>query len=231
MNLNSLNINQLPGLYVVFDLQSRVLAANNAALRWTGFKSEDQMIGTTYSDMPCKASEQHENFVLQDKLILNNQNGYGKIIGLYCYDNNDWKIVLAEKFPIQNEQAQTIALASYISDLTYSNVIDVSKFVKLTHLNGKSFGAMKQSGFLISDNQANAVITRRQEECLFFLIRGKTCKEISSILDISVRTVEQFVEQLKNIFICDTKSKLIEKAIHEGYLSIIPRSLYKTIHI
>lgn len=226
MNFNSVNVNHLPGLYVVLDLESRFLAGNNAALDWTGFTSEDQMIGKTYSDMPCRASEQHANFIMQDQLIIKNHNGYGKIIGLYCYDNNQWRVVLAEKFPIRNEESKLVGLASYLSDLTHANVIDVSKFIRLAEFNQNKSIPLTQSGFLISDSSAaSRRITIRQEECLFFLIRGKTCKEISNILRLSVRTVEQYVEQLKNIFVCDTKSELIEKAISNGQMSIIPKSL------
>ncbi|MDR3503698.1 MAG: LuxR C-terminal-related transcriptional regulator [Legionella sp.] len=227
MNFDSININNLPGLYVVLDLQSRFLSANQTTLSWTGFKSLDVMKGLSYGDMPCKASEQHENFVAQDQLILNQKNGYGKIIGLYCYHNDDWKVVLAEKYLLKNEASEAIALASYITDLTHTSAIDVTKFVDLVSFNAKKTRSIQQAGFLISENPQKNVLTMRQEECLFFLIRGKTCKEISERLVISIRTAESLVEQLKNIFICHTRSELVEKAIHNGYMSIIPKTLFQ----
>src|SRR5688572_5111026 len=94
-------INQMPGLFVALDLDSRFLAANNVAMQWTGFKSRESMLQKTYHDMPCPASEEHENFINQDRIILSN-NGHGKIFGIYCYNNNDWKIILAEKYPIKD---------------------------------------------------------------------------------------------------------------------------------
>ncbi|WP_347571405.1 helix-turn-helix transcriptional regulator [Legionella sp.] len=62
-------------------------------------------------------------------------------------------------------------------------------------------------------------------ECLFYLLRGKTNKEVAKQLHLSPRTIEQYVEQLKNKFVCDKKSELIEFAVNKGYMNIIPSSL------
>ena len=62
-------------------------------------------------------------------------------------------------------------------------------------------------------------------DCLFYLLRGKSSKQTAAILKISHRTVEQYLEQLKNKFTCETKADLIELAISKGYMNIIPSSL------
>lgn len=220
-------INQMPGLLVVLDLNSKFIAANNTALSWTGFKHPSQMIGKTYYDMHCKASEQHESFVEQDKAILKN-NGHGKIFGLYCYDNDQWKIIMAEKYPLKNERNEIIALVSYISDLTHSNIVDVSKFLNLTrNKQGSGPIAIKQNGFLIDGQHPDIVLSTRQSELMFFLLRGEPIKKIAAILNLSQRTLENYIDDLKHKFNCYTKSELISKAISMGYFNYLPNSLFE----
>src|SRR3990167_36398 len=220
---NNQFINQMPGPFVVLDLNSHFIIANDTALRWTGLKSHEVMIGKTYADMPCKASEEHESFVNQDQAILKN-NGYGKIFGIYCYDNDDWKILLAEKYPLKDESGDIAALAVYINDLTHSNIVDVNKFITLTS-DKNSFGLNKQQGFLVGEISPRLSLTPRQQECLFFLIRGKTAKGIAETLNVSPRTIEDHIEQLKGVFNCQTKYELIEKTIACGCMSLLPPSL------
>lgn len=63
-------------------------------------------------------------------------------------------------------------------------------------------------------------LTARESECLFYLLRGKTAKKIATILGISHRTVETYVDYLKIKFQALNKSELIEKAIEKGYFNI-----------
>jgi len=217
-------IDQMPGLFVVLDKQSRFMMANNSAKQWTGFKSTDEMIGKTYHEMPCKASEQHEDFVTQDRLILNNK-GHGQILGLYCYADNDWKAVFAEKYPLKNAEGEIIALATHISDITHSNIIDISRFLQLTTNKYPVKFRKKQNGFLIQSRYPDITLSKRQNECLFFLLRGKSNREIAKLLSISVRTVEHYIEAIKRMMDCTSKSQLVEKAIAAGYMNIIPDSL------
>ncbi|MBS0357988.1 MAG: helix-turn-helix transcriptional regulator [Proteobacteria bacterium] len=68
-------------------------------------------------------------------------------------------------------------------------------------------------------------ISRRESQCLYFMLRGKSCSEIALILKIDRRTVEVYVNKLKEKFNCQTKGQLIEKAIMLGYVNMIPESL------
>jgi DNA-binding CsgD family transcriptional regulator len=56
-------------------------------------------------------------------------------------------------------------------------------------------------------------ITKRQKECLHYLVRGMTIKEIGSILGLSPRTVEHYIEALKIKLDCNSRSQLIAKVL------------------
>lgn len=61
-------------------------------------------------------------------------------------------------------------------------------------------------------------LSERQIDCLYYLVRGKSIKEIGKILGLSPRTVEHYLEAVKFKLKCETKSNLIEKALSIGHI-------------
>lgn len=59
-------------------------------------------------------------------------------------------------------------------------------------------------------NIAIKKLSKKKLECLYYLVRGKTAREIASILNISPRTVEHYLEDIKFKWGCCSKSSLIE---------------------
>ncbi|MFN7098238.1 MAG: helix-turn-helix transcriptional regulator, partial [Gammaproteobacteria bacterium] len=83
--------------------------------------------------------------------------------------------------------------------------------------------------FYPQDNSID--LTNRETECLFYTIRGKTSKAIAHILNISSKTVEFHIENLKTKFQCHSKSQLVYKAIEQGYLDKIPASFINASNV
>lgn len=63
-------------------------------------------------------------------------------------------------------------------------------------------------------------LTTRELECLFYVLKGKTSKHIGKTLNISYRTVETHMSNVKSKLNIRNKSELIEKAIESGYIQI-----------
>lgn len=53
-------------------------------------------------------------------------------------------------------------------------------------------------------------LSKRQSECIALFSRGKTCKQISRILDLSPRTIEHYYEMIKTKIGVESKSELLE---------------------
>lgn len=64
-----------------------------------------------------------------------------------------------------------------------------------------------------SDLIAIKRLSKREKECLFWMIQGKTGREIAEKLHLSPRTIEFYFENCKNKLGCCTKSELFEKAL------------------
>lgn len=75
------------------------------------------------------------------------------------------------------------------------------------------------------DEYSQYSLTQRESECLFYLLRGMTAKMISRILNVSTRTVEKFIEKIKTKMGVRYRTDLIEKAIHDDVMDIVPASI------
>ncbi|MGQ3890940.1 LuxR C-terminal-related transcriptional regulator [Legionella sp. CNM-4043-24] len=221
-------IDQIPGYFSILDLNSRFLYGNTRSLQLSGFKTLDKMQGHSYRDMKCKAAEQHEVFCHQDRLVVQQQKSI-RILGHYCYNNDDWRIIFGEKFILKNENNQLTAIAQHFYDVTQNNVFNLTMLYEFESLTkNKSNDIHNQKSYIIEDEYPELNLSERETECFFYLIRGHSAKSIAAILNLSVRTIEYYFENIKNKFNCYSKSELVEKAFSLGYLHIIPQKLLQT---
>jgi len=58
--------------------------------------------------------------------------------------------------------------------------------------------------------QVKIDISKREIECLFYLMKGKSARETGTLLNLSQRTVEYYLNCLKEKLHCTRKSELIE---------------------
>ena len=69
-----------------------------------------------------------------------------------------------------------------------------------------------------------SILSKRQIECLFCLVKGMTIKEIAIELQLSPKTVEHYLTYIKFKLNCYSRSQLISKALK---LSTIKQMILK----
>jgi DNA-binding CsgD family transcriptional regulator len=211
-------INDIPGYTHIMSIDSKYIRVSDNALNLIGYKSQDQLFETDYYNMPCKASENAQALESEDKLALSQEI---KILS-YHHFNNDWKILLGHKKPIISNNIVIGTLANFI-DITHSNIVDISRFLLEEHYKVRK----KQFSFIIQDSDEICGLTRKEQACLFYLMRGYSYGEIAKALSVAITTVQTHIEHIKQKLNVITKSQLIEKAIQLGLMNIIPESLFK----
>ena len=63
-------------------------------------------------------------------------------------------------------------------------------------------------------------LSQREYQCIFYVMHGKSVREMAHLMSLSPRTVEQYFMQLKQRFFCKNKSELIEKIIESGLVTL-----------
>ena len=63
----------------------------------------------------------------------------------------------------------------------------------------------------------------RELECLFCMLRGMSAKQIGNFLGLTKRTIEFYIDNIKNKVGCSKKSQLLDLALEKGYLTYFPQ--------
>lgn len=204
------------------DLEGNYVANNLQFAGFVGFKNPKEVIGISDFYIRSPASELADLFQTCDKEVADTR-VTKKFFELLKDGNGQMKILLVTKVPILNENQEVIATFGHGQDITRS-------YAKLGSLllnpkPCKKDWPLRPNSFSIK-NTCNPNLTRRQAECLFFFLRHKTTKDIANILKISIRTVHDHLEQLKDKFFCQTKNELMEKTLALGFFNFIPESIF-----
>jgi DNA-binding CsgD family transcriptional regulator len=223
MHNNIINFDSLqytPGAAWVKDVNSCYLAASVKSATIWGFVDIEQVVGIRDYNLRCKASEAAEQFIAQDRHVLSTRQSM-VTLNVCCYFGDNCKVLLGQKSPIINEDGDVSGVFFQGIDVTELSVLKY-----FMQLNKRGLGAenVKSTSYILSAEHCPIKdLSIRQQECLFWLVRGKTFEEIAKLLALSPRTIESYINSIKYKFGCYTKGQIIEKAIDSGFLFYIPR--------
>lgn len=204
-------INQAPGLALIKDINSRILASSPRMTTLLGFKSSDEMFGLTDFDLRCDAVNGANFFIQQDQEAF--RNGGYRAIDIYQYADGKLKMLYHEK--------KAIIINNEVVGLSFSGH-EMTKLHQASHylysLLKKDGGYLtldqqKSTSYTFSDRYPDSDLTTKESLCLYYILRGKSNKEISEILHLSCRTVEGKVLAIKEKLDCTTRPQLIETAL------------------
>jgi len=83
---------------------------------------------------------------------------------------------------------------------------------QIAELGFLDFKYLNKTKSLVGREIDNMYFSRRELDCLKLTIRGKTAKQVASILNLSVYTIHDYIENLKIKLNVSSKSELIDKA-------------------
>ncbi len=215
-----------PGFVTLVGPKTNFLSASKAAVKGFGFKSIEQLKKVSYLDIPVKARAVTKLCKKNDDILFQEKMPFLKELGFWYLNNNTAMLLTCEKIPVKDNNGNVVALLCSSMDITNCNLIDQSRYLRLAE---DKYGAVDYGQFVykfinnITVNQYN--ISIREMECLFYVIRGHSAKSIGKRLGLSYRTVEDHIEKIKYKFHCTSKTELIEKAIIEGYMNMLPQNI------
>ncbi len=217
------HLDALPGNIFIKDTQSRYLYANQAHSQLVGFDNFHSLLdagGTDY-DSPNEAALLADRMIAEDQRVMAN-NAALKFLKGYRDKNANWHILLGEKKPFHNTHGGIQGVSSNCQNVTDNPLMN---FATIIGNDEKRFGRCAGFCYYIAHKSAVFNLSKRQTECLYYLVRGFTAPEIATRLGLSKRTVESHLDETKHKLACNSKSELIAKAIYQGFLSILPPSV------
>lgn len=189
--------------------QSQMKNINEICAETMGFASINDSFEKTMFDISPK--DNAEKVIRTDKEVIRTQRR--KIVedNVVHFDGSDEQHFLTVKMPWYNDKNEMIGLfgcSILFGRQPFAEAL--SQISQYGFLNSKN-----PTHFLSGSFHNNTYLTKREKECIYYLIRGKTAREISQYLKLSPRTVESHIQNLKHKLNVSTKSELIDKIIYD----------------
>lgn len=185
----------------------------------------DNIQGLTDYDLPELTIRCVRLFRQQDKKII--QTGQpSKIIDIYLHDDNSWKAYLFTKHPLINKNQTIDGIIFHGQEITDVLRVELGSMLLQNTMTNYPNYSIDATKYILAKKMDIPKLTNRQADVLFYLLRGQTIKQAAKSLNISLRTAEDHLQQLKEKFATPTKHDLIEKSLSLGYLSAIPAFLF-----
>ncbi len=206
------------GIYGFLSLNGTVLdfTSDNIPLFTAGnSKSKEAWLGKTMYDL--YAEKDLVSLYNQNYQIAYQQNEF------FGFEKTGGKLLLVRKVPVYDNNSEI--LRGCFSHALIVGENHLSNFIDHLQKHQEALTSHVVSSYEIINQDMKFDLTSRELECLFYTLRGMTAKSVARKLNISPKTVEFHLENLKDKFNCRTKSELIAKAIDLGYLDKIPVSV------
>lgn len=188
--VESSHLNYLPIHLYWKDKQGKYLGNNNFIAQDAGFSDTSDLYGKRDHDL----SWSHEADTIRE---------------------NDKSVLFYEK-PRMFVEFGTLANGNKAKSFSYKLPLHTAA-KKLVGILGLSFIISDSEIFFHNSNDLILAtselnnLTKRQKECAYWLGRGYTQKQIARTLKISPRTVEHYLEAIKDKLNCNNRPELIEK--------------------
>ena len=150
-----------------------------------------------------------------------------RILDIHPFSGGQWKIYVFTKTPLVDENKIVIGTIFNGMDISNTTTMEIGALLSKVAVDATHQTLLSQNSYAIGFHPQDIHLSERQNEVLFYLLRGKTVKQIARILSLSNRTVDDHLEQLRSKFQADTKHELIDKAISLNYLNVIPERLFR----
>ena len=186
---NEALVDYFPGCLLLKDVASNYIGGNTNAAKTLGFAHAEELEGITDYDIACEAVLKADEFRHQDKLAIQSDSPQ-RFFDISRYANGKTMALIIEKYFIRNKNLI----------FCYCTTLDV-KLVFQKINNDKC-----------SMDKTSCDLTPRELQTLYYILHGKTAKEIGRSLDCSPKTVEKHIENIKEKWSCRKRSEIFQKA-------------------
>ncbi len=195
------------------DLESRLQIINDTALSICGWLSSKEAVNRTVSDVFKK--DDVELTLAHDRAVVQNQT-------MIIRDHTSFRIkdelgvdLVCFKFPWYNENNLLIGIFGYTIPISPNNISVMSLSDALTKI--CKMGLLVPEYSKLSNNACKSKyinkLSKREKECFYHLSKGKTNKKIASLLQLSPKTIEHYIENMKFKLDITSLPQLRENAI------------------
>lgn len=99
---------------------------------------------------------------------------------------------------------------------------------KLPEKKSSSKAILTGKKYQLNDKGSGVILTEREAQCILLALRGKTAAQSGEVLNLSQRTVEFYLTNIKTKMQCRTKSTLIAKILKTNFMQLVDFDFMET---
>ena len=208
----------LPGIVFIkgiFAGTSWYTWANEATAHLMGFSCRDDLIGRSEAEIAEISNISSFLFEYDCHVMANHERMF---LNVRRFPRSSTKALLVRKKPLRDNFGVAIGVIGTAVPLTFN---DVCKSGLLDTFNSNK--QYIQDNVLVFDNQYfNLNFTKRESQCFYYFLRGKSAKQTANLLNISYKTVETHIARIKTKLGVQSRSQLYECAYENNLFNIVP---------
>ena len=212
-------LNEVPGFIGWKNTNSIFLGCNINNARMVNLKYPEDIVGLSDFDLIDQTESSAQFHRKHDQIALE---GYViKTIHPSAIASNTQTYFQTKKIMKQGEE--TIGIIYHCVEFIFPHL-----FAKLHDIDKRNSPAnLLPVYYELESNTFNNPyhFSSRELECIFFLLRGMSAKQIALFLGLSKRTIEFYIDNIKNKVGCNKKSELLELMLEKNYLRYFPQQL------
>ena len=218
----------LPGIVLFKNIDLIYTATSNYAARLCGFNNNHQFSGHDDFELRCGAVESAIDFRKEDLRVITTDKEM-TCLQIHQFADGNIRICIMRKAPSKNSHGQITGVCS-IGNEVINPQMGKAIFNLLT-LGNPVYNIKKicNVNFDIDANETFNQLSPREAELMFYFMRGFGIKEIGGFMELSPRTVESYLETVKNKFKCATRNELLLHCMQEGFAFIIPQNIFQRL--
>ena len=197
----------MPFCIYINNQDSAMQSLNVPCMNATGYHSINDSIGKTPHDFFC-AQTAHHHIKNQQNIMISQSFDISEEDVFRVRDEVALNIVSAI-FPIINDDEESVGVFGCSIIIGEYKISDFFRYLS-------KLGLLNQPLSRISI--VDHLYTKRERECLDFILQGYKTKDIAAKLNLSRRTVEHYIESMKNKVGASSKSDLILKATQQSVI-------------
>lgn len=195
--------------------ESKILSLNDSTANLTGFISTHAAIGNTIERVTNKVTA---NISLKhDERVR--QHGAMEIIEEHFTRLDDISYpAISIKFPWYNADDKIIGAFGFsivMGEYAETSLAQSLMYISNTGLLAKKNSLQPMNNILLGRELDGVYLSKREIDCIYQLVKGRTIKMTAKILELSPRTVEYYLENIKAKLKVNSKAELIHKVMEK----------------
>lgn len=188
------------------------IEVNKVFIRVSNMKSADEVVGRTDRDLMWQ--EQASILMKNDQEIIHTGKTKTIIEPVKSFDGTV-KYYLSHKAPLKTQKGKIIGVFGLSFLIGGENSVLTTLNEMSTLVDPQTLNKINETKLTLNSSIL-AGLTKRQADCLYYLVYGMTIKEIAKTLDLAPKTVEHYLDAVKIKLNCYSRSELIAKALQLG---------------